>query len=128
MRAAHQPPNLYCETNSRQEARGMTRKIAFWILLLGTVSSAVVFLAATWDTHRQVAVLSNVDTLSDRVVAGKAAFQKYNCNDCPTILGFGAYYAPDLTRVVQRIGAEGIRFRIRDPQKAFAKSWRKMPD
>ena len=106
----------------------MTRKIAFWILLLGTVSSAIVFLAATWDTHRQVAVLSNVDKLSDRVVAGKAAFQKYNCNDCHTILGFGAYYAPDLTRVVQRIGEDGIRYRVKNPEQAFAKSWRKMPD
>ncbi len=104
----------------------MTRKIAYWILLLGTVSSAVVFLAATWDTHRQVAALSNVDKLSDRVVAGKAAFQKYNCNDCHTILGFGAYYGPDLTRVVQRIGADGIRFRVKYPEKAFANSWRKM--
>ncbi len=104
----------------------MTRKVAFWILLLGTVSSAIVFLAATWDTHRQVAVLSNVDKLSDRVVAGKAAFQKYNCNDCHTILGFGAYYAPDLTRVVQRIGEDGIRFRVKSPEKAFVNSWRKM--
>ena len=45
----------------------MTRKVAYWILLLGTVSSAIVFLVATWDTHRQVAVLSNADKLSDAV-------------------------------------------------------------
>ncbi len=106
----------------------MTKKIAFWIFLAGTISSAIVFLAATWDTHRQVAVLSNADKLSDRVVAGKRAFQKYNCNDCHTILGFGAYYAPDLTRVVQRIGEDGIRFRVKDPGTAFAASSRKMPD
>ena len=106
----------------------MTKKIAFWIFLLGTISSAAVFLWATWDTHRQVAVLSNADKLSESVVAGKRAFQKYNCNDCHTILGFGAYYGPDLTRVVQRIGEDGIRFRIKDPEKAFVNSWRKMPD
>jgi len=87
----------------------MTKKTAFWIFLLGTISSAVLFLAATWDTQRQVATLSNVDKLSEQVVAGKRAFEKYNCNDCHTILGFGGYYAPDLTRVVQRIGADGIR-------------------
>ena len=106
----------------------MTKKIAFRIFLLGTIASAIVFLAATWDTHRQVAVLSNVDKLSDQVVSGKRAFEKYNCNDCHTILGFGGYYAPDLTRVVQRIGEEGVRYRILDPQKALAASWRKMPD
>lgn len=105
----------------------MTKKIAFRIFLLGTIASAAVFLWATWDTHRQVAALSNVDKLSDQVVAGKRAFEKYNCNDCHTILGFGAYYAPDLTKAVQRVGADGIRYRVKEPDKAFAASWRKMP-
>ncbi len=105
----------------------MTKKIAFWVFLLGTISSAILFLALTLDTHRQVAALSNVDKLTDKVVAGKEAFEKYNCNDCHTILGFGGYYAPDLTKVVRRIGADGVRFRVKDPAKAFANSWRKMP-
>jgi len=106
----------------------MTKKTAFWIFFIGTVSSAIVFLVLTWDTHRQVKALSHVDKLSDKVVEGKRVFEKYNCNDCHTILGFGAYYAPDLTKVVQRIGEDGIRFRIKDPAKAFASSPRKMPD
>ena len=54
-------------------------------------------------------------------------FERYNCNDCHTILGFGGYYAPDLTRVVQRVGEDGIRFRVKHPEQAFANSWRKMP-
>ena len=82
------------------------------LFIWGTVISAVLFLGLTWDTHRQVEALSHVDKLSDDVVEGKRAFEKYNCNDCHTILGFGAYYAPDLTKVVQRIGEDGIRFRV----------------
>jgi len=105
----------------------MTKKTAFWIFLLGTLSSTVLFLGLTWDTHRQVATLANVDKLSDQAVAGKRAFEKYNCNDCHTILGFGGYYAPDLTRVVRRVGEDGIRFRVASPEKAFEKSFRKMP-
>lgn len=105
----------------------MTKKTAFWIFLIGTISSAAVFLGATYDTHRQVGTLANVDKLSDQVVAGKRAFEKYNCNDCHTILGFGGYYAPDLTKVVQRVGEEGIRYRVKSPELAFAKSTRKMP-
>jgi nitric oxide reductase subunit C len=105
----------------------MTKKIAFWIFLLGTLSSTVIFLGLTWDTQRQVATLSHVDKLSDQVVAGKRAFEKYNCNDCHTILGFGGYYAPDLTKVVQRVGEEGIRYRLKSPELAFANSPRKMP-
>ena len=106
----------------------MTKKVAFWIFLLGTLSSAVLFLALTWDTQRQVVALSHADKIDARVVAGKRAFEKYNCNDCHTILGFGGYYAPDLTRVVQRIGEDGIRYRIKSPEAAFARSWRKMPN
>lgn len=105
----------------------MTKKTAFWIFLLGTLSSAALFLGLTVDTHRQVAALSNADKLSDKVIAGKRAFEKYNCNDCHTILGFGGYYAPDLTKVVQRVGEDGIRYRVTNPETAFAKSVRKMP-
>lgn len=106
----------------------MTKKTAFWIFLAGTISSAVLFLYLTYDTQRQVAALSHADKLSDEVVEGKRAFEKYNCNDCHTILGFGGYYAPDLTKVVQRVGAEGIRYRIKSPGKALENSRRKMPD
>lgn len=105
----------------------MTKKAAFWIFLLGTLSSAALFLGLTWDMHRQVEVLSRADKLSDTVVAGKKAFEKNNCNDCHTILGFGGYYAPDLTRVVQRVGEDGVRYRIKHPELAFAASKRKMP-
>lgn len=105
----------------------MTKKTAFRIFLIGTLSSAALFLWATYDTHRQVVTLAHVDKLSDQVVAGKKVFEKHNCNDCHTILGFGAYYAPDLTRVVRRVGEDGIRFRVKNPEQAFANSWRKMP-
>ena len=105
----------------------MSKKVAFWIFIIGTISSALLFLWLTWDTHRQVEVLSNADKLSPEVVAGKRVFEKYNCNDCHTILGFGGYYAPDLTKVVKRVGEEGIRYRGTSPEKAFASSSRKMP-
>jgi nitric oxide reductase subunit C len=105
----------------------MSKRTAFRIFLIGTLSSAILFLGLTVDTHRQVAALSNADKLSEKVVAGKRTFEKYNCNDCHTILGFGAYYAPDLTKVAQRVGKDGIRYRLKHPEEAFAKSVRKMP-
>ena len=105
----------------------MTKKTAFWIFFLGTLSSSILFLYLTYDTHKQVEALSHADKLTPQVVEGKRIFEKYNCNDCHTILGFGGYYAPDLTRVIQRVGEDGIRFRVRAPEKAFENSWRKMP-
>jgi nitric oxide reductase subunit C len=105
----------------------MSKKAAFWFFLIGTLSSAALFLVLTFDTHRQVKVLTNADRLSDEVVAGKKVWEKYNCNDCHTILGFGGYYGPDMTKVYRRVGPEGIAYIVRQPDVAFKNSWRKMP-
>jgi len=105
----------------------MSSKTAKLIFYLGTLSSAILFLILTWDTHRQIETLTNADKLSAEVVSGKKVFQKYNCNDCHTILGFGGYYAPDLTKVYRRRGGEYIRQVLQQPEVVLAASFRKMP-
>jgi nitric oxide reductase subunit C len=105
----------------------MTQKLAKWIFWAGTLISLGLFLALTVDTHRQFAALTHADQLDDQVVAGKRVFERYNCNDCHTILGFGGYYAPDLTRAWTRIGEGAIRRLLREPHVAFAGSYRLMP-
>ncbi len=77
----------------------MSQKTAKWIFYVGTLISLAVFLGLTVDTHRQVRTLTHADRLGEDVVAGKRVWHKYNCNDCHTILGFGAYYGPDMTKV-----------------------------
>ncbi len=103
----------------------MSAQAARWVFYLGTGISLVLFLGLTVDTHRQVQTLTHADQLSDAVVAGKRVWHKYNCNDCHTILGFGSYYAPDLTKVYWRRGSEGIKAVLRTPERFT--TWRKMP-
>ena len=105
----------------------LTRKSAISICLVGTLISLILFLILTVDTHRQIKALTKAENLSEEVVQGKRVWQKYNCNDCHTILGFGGYYAPDMTKVYNRIGTVGIQERLKKPEVVFAKSWRKMP-
>ena len=105
----------------------MTERTAKQIFWVGTLSSLALFLALTFDTHRKFGALTHADRLDERVVAGKRAFERHNCNDCHTILGFGGYYAPDLTRVYTRVGEETIRSRIERPEIVLATSYRKMP-
>jgi nitric oxide reductase subunit C len=105
----------------------MSEKMAKGIFWVGTLVSLILFLALTFDTNNQFAVLTNADKLNDQVVSGKKAFEHYNCNDCHTILGFGGYYAPDLTRVYTKIGADSIRRVLKSPEVVFADSYRKMP-
>lgn len=103
----------------------MSGKTARWIFYLGTLVSLVLFLGLTVDTHRQIETLTHADQLNDQVVAGKKVWQMHNCNDCHTILGFGSYYAPDMTKVYWRRGAEGIKAVLSTPE-TFT-TWRKMP-
>jgi nitric oxide reductase subunit C len=105
----------------------MSESLARWIFWVGTLVSVVLLLALTVDTHRQFAALTHADNLDDHVIAGKRAFEEHNCNDCHTILGFGGYYAPDLTRAHSRLGEDAIRRRLAVPELAFADSFRKMP-
>jgi nitric oxide reductase subunit C len=105
----------------------MTERIAKGIFWLGTISSLVVFLVLTVQTHQSFDALTHADALDAHVVAGKRAFERHNCNDCHTILGFGAYYAPDLTRAFARLGEDAIRRRLEAPEVVFADSYRKMP-
>jgi len=99
-------------------------KLIFWA---GTLTSLVLFLVLTWDTHSRFAAFTNADRLDAQVVSGKRAFERHNCNDCHTILGFGSYYAPDLTRAYTRLGEDTIRRRLANPEVVFADSYRKMP-
>jgi len=105
----------------------MNDRVARWIFWVGTLASLALFLALTADSHARFAALTNADKLDERVVAGKRAFERRNCNDCHTILGFGAYYAPDLTRAWTRLGEAGVRRRLEHPEVVFAASFRKMP-
>ena len=41
---------------------------------------------------------------AEDVRRGGRVWAKYNCENCHTLLGEGAYYAPDLTQIVQQRG------------------------
>jgi nitric oxide reductase subunit C len=103
---------------------GKTSRIIFWV---GSLSSLVVFLWMTLDFHRQTPKYTRVDKLDAQVVAGKRVWHKYNCNDCHTILGFGAYYAPDMTKAFYRLGANNITAIVMNPEQVYKNSFRKMP-
>jgi nitric oxide reductase subunit C len=105
----------------------MNDRFARWIFWVGTLVSLALFIGLTVDSHARFAALTNADKLDEQVVAGKRAFERYNCNDCHTILGFGAYYAPDLTRAWTRLGEVGVQRRLEHPETVFATSFRKMP-
>ena len=96
---------------SKSQAR--TFFLGFTILFSG------VFLALTVDSIRQVPARSHEDQMTADVVAGKQIWEKNNCMGCHTLLGEGAYYAPELTKAVERRGEPWLRAFLKDPAAMY---------
>ena len=81
---------------------------------------SLVFLALTIDTHRQVHELTNAASITPDVIAGKHIWHRKNCINCHTLLGEGAYFAPDLTKITQQRGAPYLQAFLKDPAKFYS--------
>lgn len=84
-----------------------------------TIGFSGVFLWLTVDSMRQIPERSHEDLLSDQVIHGKELWESNNCMGCHTILGEGAYYAPELTKVVERRGEVWLRTFLKDPAAMY---------
>lgn len=82
----------------------MSKSTIRTVFILGTVLCIGVFLGLSIDTIRQLPIRTNEANLTGEAVLGKIAWQKHDCTDCHTLLGNGAYYGPDLTKVTLRRG------------------------
>lgn len=81
---------------------------------------ALVFLGLTVDTHRQIPKLTNEANLTRDVIDGKHIWHRKNCINCHTLLGEGAYYAPDLTKITQQRGSAYLKAFLKDPAKFYS--------
>jgi nitric oxide reductase subunit C len=90
---------------------------AFFLGGTGVFSAA--FIALSVDSMRQVPALTHDDQITDSVARGKHLWEANNCMGCHTLFGEGAYYAPELTLVVQRRGKPWINLFLDDPEKMF---------
>ncbi|MCC2594757.1 c-type cytochrome [Pusillimonas sp. MFBS29] len=84
-----------------------------------TAIATVVFLGLTVDSHRQFPTLTNSDQITDSVVRGQDVWHDYNCINCHTIFGEGAYYAPDLTKITQQRGTPYLTAFLKDPSQFY---------
>lgn len=53
--------------------------------------------------------------ITEKVVRGKEIWEANNCMGCHTILGEGAYYAPELTKVIERRGEGYVKAVLQSP-------------
>lgn len=81
-----------------------TKSMARNIYLGGSVFFVLVFLGLTFDTTQRLPKQDNRAALTEQVALGKKVWEENNCIGCHTLLGEGAYFAPELGNVYQRFG------------------------
>lgn len=97
----------------------LSKKSARAFFLIGTGACAIAFIALTLDTFNRIPAQTHADKITPEVVRGKHLWETSNCMGCHTIMGEGAYYAPELTRVYTRRGPVFIGAMLRDPEKMY---------
>ena len=96
----------------------LTKSMSRNIYIGGTLFSILLLIGLTVDTVRQTPKRENRVALTQEVAAGKHLWEKNNCVGCHTILGEGAYYAPELGNVFKRRGnSDKVAF------KAYLAGW-----
>ncbi|MGY0610778.1 MULTISPECIES: c-type cytochrome [unclassified Luteimonas] len=87
--------------------------------IVATGLAAVAFLGLTFYSHMRFGELTNADDITPEITHGKDVWHKYNCINCHTLFGEGAYYAPDLTKIAQHRGEAYLKAYMRDPSQFY---------
>ncbi len=103
----------------------LSKKQAKTFFLAGTAITFLVFIGLTIYSFSDVNDQTNHDKLTEEIVRGKVLWEKNNCMGCHTILGEGGYYAPELTKVIDRRGAGYVKAALMSPVP-WAPNGRKM--
>jgi nitric oxide reductase subunit C len=81
-----------------------TKSMARNIFYGGSMFFILLFLALTFDTQSALPERDNRGAITPKVALGKQVWEENNCIGCHTLLGEGAYFAPELGNVYQRFG------------------------
>ncbi|WP_299158178.1 cytochrome c [uncultured Tenacibaculum sp.] len=81
----------------------LSKKQAKTFFLGGTLVTFLIFIGLTIYSFSKSNDQTNYEDLSESAIRGKVIWESNNCMGCHTLLGEGAYYAPELTKVVDRL-------------------------
>ncbi|MCB1961129.1 MAG: cytochrome c [Rhodocyclaceae bacterium] len=104
-----------------------TKSMARNIFYGGTVFFVLLFLALSFDTMKVIPKRDNHENLTEAVINGKKLWEVNNCIGCHSLLGEGAYFAPELGNVYTRRGPDFIKAWIQ-AQPTGAPGRRQMPN
>ncbi len=93
-----------------------TKTMARNIFYGGSLFFFLVFLGLTFHTTRALPDRDHRENITEKVAHGKLLWEENNCIGCHTLMGEGAYFAPELANVYDRFGKN------KEAIKAFIKS------
>ncbi|WP_425040466.1 c-type cytochrome [Primorskyibacter sp. S187A] len=92
----------------------LTKSMARNIFYGGSLCFIAIFVGLSAHSHYYIVNVSTADAeLTEEVVAGKHIWEKHACVNCHSILGEGAYFAPEVGNVMERWGV------LDDPEAAY---------
>ena len=89
-------------------SQAFTKAMARNIFYGGSVFFLLLFLALSFDTMTVLPERDNRANLTEKVAAGKLLWEENNCLGCHTLMGEGAYYAPELANAYDRLGGKDV--------------------
>ena len=98
----------------------MSKRQAALFFFGATAVFLLVFLGMTVHSHTRFPELTNADRIDDAVLRGKDVWHHGNCVNCHTLMGEGAYYAPDLTRITAHRGEAYLTAFMQDPARFYS--------
>lgn len=96
----------------------ITKNMARNIYFGGSFFAILVFVGLSVDTIQRIPERTNSDEITASVERGKNLWEVNNCVGCHTIMGEGAYYAPELANAFDRLGGKDEA-----AFKGFMQSW-----
>ncbi len=95
----------------------LSKKQAKTFFLGGTLLFFLIFVALSIDSLRNgIPENTHPEKMTEQAKLGRYLWDKNNCMGCHTLMGEGAYYAPELTRVYSRKGPDYIRAVLKAPE------------
>ncbi|MCW8825536.1 MAG: cytochrome c [Gammaproteobacteria bacterium] len=81
-----------------------TKSMARNIFIGGSLFFFLLFVGLTFDTMGSLPKRDHRENITPQVANGKMLWEENNCIGCHTLLGEGAYFAPELGNVYTRFG------------------------
>jgi len=88
----------------------LSKKQALLFFLGGTLLFSIIFIVMSFDTvARGIPEQTHEENMTAEVIHGRTLWDENNCMGCHTLMGEGAYYAPELTKVYDRMGPDAMK-------------------